>query len=177
MSDEIYVKQLISEMVTAIKSHTSANNYSAPLIIGIETGGAWVANLLHRQLKYKEPTGKLNIAFYRDDFSTLGMHPEVSPSQLCIDVNDRHIILVDDVLYTGRTIRAAMNEIFDYGRPASITLVVLVDRSNNREIPIQADIIGKSITLNAGEHVKLTGPKPLILSIPNVESAETEKTR
>tara|TARA_B110000046_G_scaffold152861_1_gene162176 strand:- start:1143 stop:1676 length:534 start_codon:yes stop_codon:yes gene_type:complete len=175
MSDEIYVKQLISEMVTAIKSHTSANNYSAPLIIGIETGGAWVANLLHRQLKYKEPTGKLNIAFYRDDFSTLGMHPEVSPSQLCIDVNDRHIILVDDVLYTGRTIRAAMNEIFDYGRPASITLVVLVDRSSNRELPIQADIIGKSIALNAEEHVKLHGPEPLMLSITNIESAGTKK--
>jgi pyrimidine operon attenuation protein/uracil phosphoribosyltransferase len=103
------------------------------------------------------------------------MHPEVSPSQLCIDVNDRHIILVDDVLYTGRTIRAAMNEIFDYGRPASITLVVLVDRSSNRELPIQADIIGKSIALNAEEHVKLHGPKPLMLSITNIESAGTKK--
>ena len=175
MSDEIYVKQLISEMVTAIKSHTSANNYYAPLMIGVKTGGAWVANLLHRQLKYKEPPGELNISFYRDDFSTLGMHPEVSPSQLCIDVNDRHIILVDDVLYTGRTIRAAMNEIFDYGRPASITLVVLVDRSSNRELPIQADIIGKSIALNAEEHVKLHGPEPLMLSITNIESAGTKK--
>ena len=175
MSDEIYVKQLISEMVTAIKSHTNTNNYSAPLMIGVKTGGAWVANLLHRQLKYKEPPGELNIAFYRDDFSTLGMHPEVSPSQLCIDVNDRHIILVDDVLYTGRTIRAAMNEIFDYGRPASITLVVLVDRSSNRELPIQADIIGKSIALNAEEHVKLHGPEPLMLSITNIESAGTKK--
>ncbi|MAS82543.1 MAG: bifunctional pyr operon transcriptional regulator/uracil phosphoribosyltransferase [Legionellales bacterium] len=175
MSDEIYVKQLISEMVTAIKSHTSANNYYAPLMIGVKTGGAWVANLLHRQLKYKEPPGELNISFYRDDFSTLGMHPEVSPSQLCIDVNDRHIILVDDVLYTGRTIRAAMNEIFDYGRPASITLVVLVDRSSNRELPIQADIIGKSIALDAEEHVKLHGPEPLMLSITNIESAGTKK--
>ena len=175
MSDEIYVKQLISEMVTVIKSHTSANNYYAPLMIGVKTGGAWVANLLHRQLKYKEPPGELNISFYRDDFSTLGMHPEVSPSQLCIDVNDRHIILVDDVLYTGRTIRAAMNEIFDYGRPASITLVVLVDRSSNRELPIQADIIGKSIALDAEEHVKLHGPEPLMLSITNIESAGTKK--
>ena len=75
-------------------------------------------------------------------------------------LNDRHIILVDDVLYTGRTIRAAMNEIFDYGRPASITLAVLIDRST-RELPIQADIIGKTIALNDREHVKLLGPEPL----------------
>jgi len=170
MSDETDVKQLLTEMATAIQSHTNSHSYDAPLMIGIKTGGAWVANRLHQQLEYKDPLGELNIAFYRDDFSTLGMHPEVSPSQLPVDVNDRHIVLVDDVLYTGRTIRAAMNEIFDYGRPASITLAVLVDRSSTRELPIQADITGKTITLNAGEHVKLLGPEPLMLSIDNVRS-------
>ena len=164
MSEETDVRQLISEMATAIQSHTHSHNYDAPLMIGIKTGGAWIANALHQQLAYNDPLGELNIAFYRDDFSTLGMHPQVSPSELPVDVNDRHIVLVDDVLYTGRTIRAAMNEIFDYGRPASITLAVLIDRGA-RELPIQADIIGKTIILNDGEHVKLLGPEPLALSI------------
>lgn len=176
MSDETDVKQLLTEMAAAIQSHTISNNYTSPLMIGIKTGGAWVANRLHQQLEYKDPLGELNIAFYRDDFSTLGMHPEVSPSQLPVDVNDRHIILVDDVLYTGRTIRAAMNEIFDYGRPASITLVVLVDRSTTRELPIQADIIGKTIALNAEEHVKLLGPEPLTISIDTVRNTGTQNT-
>ena len=176
MSDETDVKQLLTEMATAIQSHTNSHNYDAPLMIGIKTGGAWVANRLHQQLEYKDPLGELNIAFYRDDFSTLGMHPEVSPSQLPVDVNDRHIILVDDVLYTGRTIRAAMNEIFDYGRPASITLAVLVDRSSTRELPIQADIIGKTIALNAEEHVKLLGPEPLTISIDTVRNTGTQNT-
>lgn len=151
-------------MVGAIQSHTDTSGYKDPLMIGIKRGGAWVAERLHQDLGYKDPLGKLNIAFYRDDFSTLGMHPEVSPSQLPVDVNDRHIVLVDDVLYTGRTIRAAMNEIFDYGRPASISLAVLIDRSG-RELPIQADIIGKTIVLKEGEHVKLSGPEPLTLSV------------
>jgi pyrimidine operon attenuation protein / uracil phosphoribosyltransferase len=164
MSDDINVNELLTEMANAIQSYTSTHAYAAPLMIGVKRGGAWIAKHLHQQLGYEDPLGELNIAFYRDDFSTLGMHPEVSPSQLSTDVNDRHVILVDDVLYTGRTIRAAMNEIFDYGRPASITLVVLVERGG-RELPIQADIIGKTIVLKEGEHVKLTGPEPLALEI------------
>jgi pyrimidine operon attenuation protein/uracil phosphoribosyltransferase len=172
MSDDINVNQLINEMASAIQLHTTSHAYDAPLMIGIKTGGAWIAKQLHQQLGYNDPLGELNIAFYRDDFSTLGMHPEVSPSQLPTDVNNRHIILVDDVLYTGRTIRAAMNEIFDYGRPASITLAVLVNRSG-RELPIQADITGKTMLLKEGEHVKLLGPEPLTLSIDNAKSTGT----
>jgi pyrimidine operon attenuation protein / uracil phosphoribosyltransferase len=163
MSEKINVKQLLGEMATAIQAHCHDNSYDNPLMIGIKRGGAWVAKELHQSLKLSDPLGELNIAFYRDDFSTLGLHPEVSPSNLPYDISDRHIILVDDVLYTGRTIRAAMNEIFDYGRPASITLAVLIDRCG-KELPIQADIIGKTITLNDGEHVKLLGPEPLTLS-------------
>ena len=134
------------------------------LMVGIRTGGLWVANHLHKLLKLDSELGELNISFYRDDFSTLGLHPEVKPSKLPVDITDKHIILVDDVLYTGRTIRAAMNEIFDYGRPATITLAVLIDREE-QELPISADIVGKSITLNEGEHVKLLGPEPLALEI------------
>ena len=164
MLDHKDIDQLLDRMAKAIKTHTSDRNFDNPLMIGIHSGGAWIAERLHQQLKFSEPLGELNIAFYRDDFSSLGMHPEVRPSQLPVDVNDRHIILVDDVLYTGRTIRAAMNEIFDFGRPASITLVILIERSG-RELPIKADIVGKTIELKAGEHVKLSGPEPLALSL------------
>ena len=163
MADDINVKQLLDEMAETIQSHCNDENYDNPLMIGIKRGGAWVAQQLHQSLELSDPLGELNIAFYRDDFSTLGLHPEVSPSKLPVDIDHRHIILVDDVLYTGRTIRAAMNEIFDYGRPASISLAVMIERSG-RELPIHADIIGKTITLNQGEHVKLLGPEPLTLS-------------
>ncbi len=135
-----------------------------PVMIGIQTGGVWVAERLHEALQIALPLGHLNIAFYRDDFSRIGMHPRVTPSRLPFDVEDRHIILVDDVLYTGRTIRAAMNEIFDYGRPAGISLAVLVERSG-RELPIQADVAGTSLTLHENEQVKLAGPAPLQLEI------------
>ncbi len=172
MSEEINIDQLLGEMAEGIQAQCDTNAYDKPLMIGIKRGGAWIAKQLHQKLNLAEPLGELNIAFYRDDFSTLGLHPEVSPSKLPVDLDNRHIILVDDVLYTGRTIRAAMNEIFDYGRPASITLVAMIDRCG-RELPIQADIIGKTITLNAGEHVKLLGPEPLTLSIDNTEVLET----
>ena len=164
MSEEININQLLVEMAKAIQSYCDTNAYENSLMIGIQRGGAWIARHLHKKLKLTDPLGELNIAFYRDDFSTIGMHPEVRPSKLPVDLDNRHIILVDDVLYTGRTIRAAMNEIFDYGRPASITLAVLIDRCG-RELPIQADISGKTIELDAGEHVKLCGPEPLALEI------------
>lgn len=162
------IDALISSMISPLQDLLSQQKRHDPLMIGIQTGGVWVANKLHNQLGLATALGQLNIAFYRDDFSRIGMHPRVTPSSLPFDIEDRHIILVDDVLYTGRTIRAAMNEIFDYGRPASITLVVLVERSN-RELPIQADIVGKRITLKDEEHVKLSGPEPLALEIKKAE--------
>lgn len=163
MNNEINIDELLGDITTKIQSHCAECGYDNPLMIGIKRGGVWIAKHLHESLELSDPLGVLNIAFYRDDFSTVGLHPEVSPSNLPSDINDRHIILVDDVLYTGRTIRAAMNEIFDYGRPASISLAVLIDRCE-RELPIQADIVGKTIALDEGEHVKLLGPEPLELS-------------
>ncbi|MEQ8288570.1 MAG: bifunctional pyr operon transcriptional regulator/uracil phosphoribosyltransferase PyrR [Gammaproteobacteria bacterium] len=154
------LKQMATEIKALVKNHKT----DAIMMVGIRTGGIWIAQRLHDLLKLKTPLGELNISFYRDDFSTLGLHPEVKPSKLPVDITDKHIILVDDVFYTGRTIRAAMNEIFDYGRPASIRLAVLIDR-NEHELPISADVIGKSLTLNRGEHVKLSGPEPLALEI------------
>ncbi len=139
-----------------------------PLMIGIQTGGIWVADRLHIKLNIEEPLGRLNIAFYRDDFSHIGLHPRVTPSNLPFSVENREIILVDDVLHTGRTIRAALNEIFDYGRPSKIILAVLIERSG-RELPICVDVIGKSMSLKPNEHVKLSGPEPLALVIKTAE--------
>ncbi len=164
MDELLNIDKTLAGMANDIKDYLSDLDHANPLMIGIHTGGSWIASRLHKLMAIKEPLAEMNIAFYRDDFSRIGMHPEVTPSNLPFDIEDRHIVLVDDVLYTGRTIRAAMNEIFDYGRPASITLAVLIDRGG-RELPIQANIIGKSLTLNPGEHVKLSGPEPLALEI------------
>ncbi len=158
------IEQTLAAMANGIAERVSG--YPDPLMIGIHTGGSWIAARLHKLMAISAPLAELNIAFYRDDFSRIGMHPQVRPSTIPVDMEGRHVILVDDVLYTSRTIRAAMNEIFDYGRPASITLAVLVDRGG-RELPIQADIIGKSLHLNPGRHVKLSGPEPLVLEIKN----------
>jgi pyrimidine operon attenuation protein/uracil phosphoribosyltransferase len=110
-------------------------------LVGIHSGGAWLAARLHRDLKLVQPYGTLDISFYRDDFDKIGLHSQVLPSEISFPVADKHLILIDDVLYTGRTIRAAMHELFDYGRPASIRLAVLVDRGG-RELPIAAVAVG-----------------------------------
>lgn len=161
------VDTLIESLSASLTDLLSDRNISNPAVIGIRTGGVWVAERLMDTVASDDPMGELNIAFYRDDFSQIGMHPTVEPSRLPFDVDGRHLILVDDILYTGRTVRAAMNEIFDYGRPASIIFVVLVDRSG-RELPIQADAVGTRMSLAANEHVKLLGPSELRLELVEV---------
>lgn len=123
-------------------------------LVGIHTGGAWLAEKIHPLLDPGMPMGILDISFYRDDFSQAGLHPKVEPSDIPFDVEDRDIILVDDVLYTGRSVRAAMNELFDYGRPASITLAILVDRGG-RELPIAAQVTGATLPLQAHQNIRL----------------------
>ena len=135
-----------------------------PLMIGIHTGGVWVAERLHQLLEFKEPLGTLDISFYRDDFTRIGMNPQVRTSHLPVNVEDRHLILVDDVLHTGRTIRAALNEIFDYGRPASVMLACLIERGG-RELPIEPQVVGEHVKLGKNQHVKLLGPDKLELRI------------
>jgi len=152
--------QLLEKLAGNLEKLLGERGIDDPLMVGIHTGGVWIASLLHTRLGISQPLATLDISFYRDDFSRIGMNPRVKPSSLPPQVEDKHIILVDDVLQTGRTIRAAMNEIFDYGRPASITLLCLVDRSG-RELPIQADIIGQHLQLGADQHIKLSGPEPL----------------
>ncbi len=148
------VEQTIDKMLAEIQAAIAAKDLLELLMIGIHTGGAWIAKRLHKELNLQQPLGKLNIAFYRDNFSRIGTYPQVMPSKLPFDIEDKHILLVDDVLHTGRTIRAALNEIFDYGRPASVRLAVLIDRGEH-ELPIQADFVGKKLSLECGEHVKL----------------------
>jgi pyrimidine operon attenuation protein/uracil phosphoribosyltransferase len=152
--------QLLEKLADDLRKLLDERKIDDPLMVGIHTGGAWIASSLHKKLGIAQPLATLDISFYRDDFSRIGMNPKVKPSSLPPQVVDKHIILVDDVLQTGRTIRAAMNEIFDYGRPASIALVCLVDRSG-RELPIQADVIGQHLQLKPEQHIKLSGPEPL----------------
>jgi pyrimidine operon attenuation protein / uracil phosphoribosyltransferase len=161
---EISFPAALESLETQLRNRIADRNLVNPVMIGILTGGAWVAERLHASLGLKDPLGLLNISFYRDDFSQIGVHPQVTPSRLPFRVEGRDILLIDDVLYTGRTIRAALNEIFDYGRPAQVLLGVLVDR-DGRQIPIQADCVGCRVQLKGGQKIKLSGPSPLALGI------------
>lgn len=135
-------EQLIAELTEKLRPVVD----DTVAMIGIHTGGVWVAKRLHQALGIRLPLGVLDISFYRDDYSKIGLHPQVKPSDLPFDVEGSRIILVDDVLYTGRTVRAAVNEIFDYGRPACIHLATLIDRGG-RELPIAAQYTGAVLTL------------------------------
>ncbi len=123
-------------------------------LIGIHTGGVWVMDALIERLGRNLPRGVLDISFYRDDFSRIGLHPQVKPSDIPFDMEGRRVLLIDDVLHTGRTIRAAMNVLFDYGRPAAIRLAVLVDRGG-REMPICPDFVGAHLDLAEHENIAL----------------------
>lgn len=160
MTVAVDIDAALSRMIEQLQPLLKYN----PLIIGIHTGGAWVADRLHELLGIKEPLGTLDISFYRDDFTHVGMNPQVRASHLPVSVEGRHLILVDDVLHTGRTIRAALNEIFDYGRPASVTLAVLIERGG-RELPIEAQVVGEHITLGKNQRAKLIGPDKLELRV------------
>ena len=139
--------KLIEELRPVITPHTA--------MVGIYTGGLWLAERLHKALGITAPLGALDISFYRDDFDTAGLHHTVHPSQIPFQVDGAEILLVDDVLYTGRTVRAAMNELFDYGRPASISLVVVADRGE-RQLPIAAQYCGTKVSVPPGKLLRLT---------------------
>lgn len=139
---EVLYKELLRQVRPQVTPETG--------VIGVMTGGAWLAERLHRELGITQPLGVLDISFYRDDFDQTGLSRNVKPSQVPFDVQGRHVLLVDDVLHTGRTVRAAMNELFDYGRPAKIELAVLVDRGG-RELPIGAQYCGGDFAASAGQ--------------------------
>ena len=161
------IEQLLSSMTKQLQQLIKERKLKNPAMIGIQTGGIWIAEELHKRLNIEDPLGNLSISFYRDDFSRIGLHPQVQPSEIPFSTEHRDIILVDDVLFTGRTIKAAINAIFDFGRPDSIMLAVLVDRGH-RELPIQPDVVGKTVELKANEQIKLSGPTPLQLSVHEV---------
>ncbi|OVZ59460.1 bifunctional pyr operon transcriptional regulator/uracil phosphoribosyltransferase [Pigmentiphaga sp. NML080357] len=146
---------LYARLREAVRNLMAALPAGRTHLVGIHSGGSWIADRLHRDLGLPDAPGKLDISFYRDDFARIGLHPQVKPSAIAFDVDDKHLILVDDVLYTGRTIRAAMNELFDYGRPASIKLAVLVDRGG-RELPVAADIAAATVELPPGQSLVLS---------------------
>tara|TARA_S200000501_G_scaffold208980_2_gene196278 strand:+ start:2475 stop:2987 length:513 start_codon:yes stop_codon:yes gene_type:complete len=157
-------QELLLKIENSLKNYLLKNNIQKPIIIGVHTGGAWIADWLQKRLDYEGKAATLNISFYRDDFSKVGVNPRVEPTEMPVSVDDEHIILVDDVLFTGRTTRAAINEIFDFGRPLSVTLVVLVERNGN-ELPISADICGERLELDNNKNIKLLGPEPMILEV------------
>ena len=132
----------------------------APLVtpstamVGIHTGGAWVAERLHAALALKVPLGLLDPAFYRDDYAKQGLAKDPKRSKIPFEVEGKDLLLVDDVLHTGRTVRAAINELFDYGRPASIALVVLAER-DGRQLPVCAQRAGAKVEVPAGMRLRL----------------------
>ncbi len=164
------ISELLNNLEAELKRIIDQRKLVNPMMIGIRTGGVWIAEHMHRRLNISEPLGLLDISFYRDDFSQIGVSPNVKPSELPTHIEGRDIILVDDVFYTGRTIRAAMNEIFDYGRPNQIVLAVLIER-DGRQIPLNPDCVGTRITLNSGQRVKLTGPEPLGIYLETIDTA------
>src|ERR1700752_1330345 len=123
-------------------------------MVGLYTGGAWLAGRLHKDLALKTPLGLMDIGFYRDDYAARGLKHDPKRTKIPFDVNGAELLLIDDVLYSGRTVRAAMNELFDYGRPASISLVVLADRGG-RQLPICAQYCGAKVDVPAGQRLRL----------------------
>ena len=124
-----------------------------PCLVGVASGGAWLAERLQKDLGLKDPIGVLSSVMHRDDFASRGLASSAQ-TLLPFDVNGEHLIVLDDVLYTGRTIRAVLNELFDYGRPASVKLAVLVDRGG-RELPVQPDLAMARVTLPATQSLQL----------------------
>ncbi|ERO63014.1 bifunctional pyr operon transcriptional regulator/uracil phosphoribosyltransferase PyrR [Pseudomonas piscis] len=158
---------LISQMAIDLKAHLAQRAINEPRFIGIRTGGVWVAQALLEALGSDAPLGTLDVSFYRDDFSQNGLHPQVRPSELPFEIEGQHLVLIDDVLMSGRTIRAALNELFDYGRPASVTLACLLDL-NAAELPIRPNVVGATLSLATHERVKLSGPAPLQLELQDL---------
>lgn len=143
---EALLAAMVEQMRPAITPETA--------LVGIHTGGVWLAERLHASLALLPPLGTLDVSFYRDDYGRIGLHAGLRRSNIPFEVDARHIVVVDDVLHTGRTIRAAMNELFDYGRPASIRLAALVDRGG-RELPLCAQFVGARLDVDTNEHIEL----------------------
>ena len=150
----------LSRIITRI-SHEILERNKGPksiVLIGMRTRGEYLAQRIEKKINEIEnrdlPLGVLDITLYRDDFRTRLKQPQVSVSNFTFSIDEKNVILIDDVLYTGRTVRSALNALMDFGRPATIQLFVLVDRGH-RELPIKADYVGKNIPTSINEEVKV----------------------
>ena len=157
-------EQLLVQLTTQLRPHVGAQT----ALLGIHTGGVWLAERLRENLQLQIPIGSIDVAFYRDDYHQRGLHGNTRSSQIPFAVDGANVIIVDDVLYTGRTIRAAMNELFDHGRPASVQLAVLVDRGG-RELPIAADYCAHQIGLPDAQMLALERDERGRLSLRMIE--------
>lgn len=143
------------ELVQALAGQMRGRLSADAGLVGIYTGGAWVAERLHRALGLAVPLGVLAVTLHRDDFGRIGLHRESRRSQIPFSVDGREVVLVDDVLHTGRTVRAALNELYDFGRPKAVRLAVLADRGG-RELPFAADFVGATVELGREEELVLS---------------------
>lgn len=148
-------EDLLDRLMAQLTPDTAPEARQDLALVGMHTGGVWVMeSLMDRLGLHDMANGTLDTSFYRDDYTQRGLHGDVKPSRIPFEVEGRRILLIDDVLNTGRSVRAAMNLLFDYGRPASIRLAVLVDRGG-RQLPICADYAGLRLELPAGKRVNL----------------------
>lgn len=164
---------LYRELLAQVRA--GLDGVAEPAIVGIHSGGAWLAERLARDLDLTHRLGSIDVSFYRDDYARKGLHPDVKPTHIRFAVDGATVVLVDDVLQTGRTTRAAINVLFDYGRPACIRLAALADRGG-RELPVAADFVGAHATLEANESLCLqrdeTGQLSLTIEQDNADPAQ-----
>ncbi|GAA4023901.1 bifunctional pyr operon transcriptional regulator/uracil phosphoribosyltransferase PyrR [Actimicrobium antarcticum] len=149
---ELDAEALYADLARQIAAALGATEQLA--LVGIHSGGAWLAERLAKELQIEDRLGFIDVSFYRDDYAEKGLHAEVKPTQIPFEVEGATILLVDDVLYTGRTTRAAINELFDYGRPARILLAALVDRGG-RELPVAPDFVAATLALDTAQTLTL----------------------
>ena len=143
------------DLLAVITAKIQAQLQPNTALVGIHSGGVWLMQRILKSIQQDIPNGTLDAALYRDDYAQRGLKSEPKPSNIAFDVSDKHLILIDDIFYTGRTTRAAMNELFDYGRPASITLAVLINRGG-AELPILPNIVGADVLLKPNQDLQLT---------------------
>lgn len=156
----------ITQILDQLAASLNAAYPDAPRLIGLHTGGAWIATELAERLAWTEPAF-LDISLYRDDFATSGLKRSGDTQGMPPALDGHHVLLIDDVLYTGRTVRAAINVLFDYGRPGRIDLAVLFDRGG-RELPICPTFVGEVLGDLGAKRCKLLGPASLMLVDPDV---------
>ncbi len=156
------VDSLLDDLVAHLGSHLASRSIAAPRFAGIRTGGVWIAEAVAARVDAGTAGGVVDIGFHRDDVGQREDLPKLGPSSIPWDINDRDIVLIDDIFHTGRTARAALNALFDWGRPRSVTFAALVEVSG-RELPLRPDVIGTSVAAREGQELRLSGPDPLAL--------------